>query len=317
MRRRWRNFTDPGRADGTPAPVSEAPVSEAPEFRVPLFLMRPSRYPALKWQFRTPSLAAPVSQLCTASQFAEPAYAAWCDVIKEPPRHHRKQWEFCWILASMAHAKVLRPGKRVLGFGVGREPLPSAFALRGMHVMATDAPPDLVGSDAWATTSQYAEGLMALHHPRIVDEATFRARVEFRHVDMNAIPSDLRGYDACWSSCSLEHLGSIEAGLTFIEASLETLAPGGRAFHTTEFNLGSDEDTLNEPALAFFRRRDIEELMDRLAAKGHHVWAFNTHPGHEPLDAYVDAPPYADPHLKLMALNHVVTSVGIAVRRAG
>lgn len=300
------------------APMTEAVTRRepAPEYRVPLFLMRPSRHPNLRWHFRTPTLARPVSQLCTASQFAEPEYVAWCDAIQEAPRHHRKQWEFCWILAAMERAGVLRPGKRAPGFGTGREPLPSVLAARGLEVTATDAPPEVLGSDAWASTAQYAEGLMALHHRRIVAEATFRGRVGFRHADMNAIPEDLRGYDACWSSCALEHLGSIEAGLTFIEASLETLAPGGTAIHTTEFNLGSDEETLDAPGLAFFRRRDIEGLLDRLIAKGHAAWPFNTHPGHEPMDAYVDAPPYADPHLKLLAQQHVVTSVGIAVRRA-
>ena len=43
----------------------------------------------------------------------------------------------------------------------------------------------------------------------------------YREVDMRAIPTDLRGFDFAWSSCALEHLGSLGAGMAFV-------APGPR-----------------------------------------------------------------------------------------
>ncbi|MBV5337004.1 MAG: hypothetical protein J0653_03215, partial [Deltaproteobacteria bacterium] len=71
--------------------------------------------------------------------------------------------------------------------------------------------------------------------------------------------------DFCWSSCSLEHLGSIKAGLDFIKASLKTLKVGGVAVHTTEYNVSSDEATIdNNPTLVLFRRCDIQGLVEEL-----------------------------------------------------
>jgi hypothetical protein len=285
-------------------------------YAAPLWLLSPPSSPRIPWRFEPPRLSHPVNQLCTASQFDEPDYAAWCATIGEAPRPHRKQWEFCWILAALRAANAIRPGARALGFGVGTEPLPAMLAAHGVEVVATDAPVELIAGQGWQSTNEHAAGLMQLHRPALLDEETFRARVSFRPVDMNAIPPDLRGFDACWSSCCFEHLGGIAQGLDFVENSLETLRPGGVAVHTTEFNLGSNEETLETPGLSYFRRCDIEALLDRLAARGHSVWPLNLHPGDSPLDAYIDTPPYALPHLKLEALGQISTSIGIVVQRA-
>jgi hypothetical protein len=285
-------------------------------YSVPVWLLAPPESPRIPWRFEPPRLSHPTSQLCTASQFDEPDYAAWCSTFVEAPRPHRKQWEFCWILAAMRAADVIRPGARALGFGTGREPIPAMLAAHGVEVLATDAPADLVQDQGWHSTGQHSAELMQLHHPRILDEASFRARVRFRPADMNDIPADLRGFDACWSSCCFEHLGGIEHGLRFVENSLSTLRPGGVAIHTTEFNLGSNDETLETPGLSLFRRRDIERLLDRLAGQGHTVWPLNLHPGDAPLDAHIDAPPYDLPHLKIRAADHVTTSIGLVVQRA-
>lgn len=212
-------------------------------------------------------------------------------------------------------ADAIRPGARALGFGVGTEPLPAMLAANGVEVVATDAPAELSHAQGWQSTNQHAADLMQLHRPALLDEEAFRARVSFRPVDMNAIPGDLRGFDACWSSCCFEHLGGIAQGLDFVENSLETLRPGGVAVHTTEFNLRSNEGTLETPGLCFFRRRDIEGLLDRLAARGHRVWPLNLHPGDAPLDAHIDLPPYSLPHLKLENMGEISTSIGLVVQR--
>ncbi|WP_426957075.1 SAM-dependent methyltransferase [Muricoccus radiodurans] len=298
------------------APGAPSVQAAAAPYAAPLWLLAPPASPRIPWRLEPPCLSHPVSQICTAGQMEGPDYAGWCASFGEAPRQHRKQWEFCWILAVLQAAGMLRPGVRALGFGTGREPIPSVLAAQGVEVLATDAPPDLDGTQGWDSTGQHAAGLMALHHPAILDEATFRARVSFRPVDMNAIPSDLAGFDACWSSCCFEHLGGIEAGLNFVENSLRTLRPGGVAVHTTEFNLGSNEETLESPGLSLFRRRDIESLLDRLAGKGHRLWPLNLHPGDAPVDAHVDAPPYALPHLKILAAEHITTSIGLVVQRA-
>ena len=52
---------------------------------------------------------------------------------------------------------------------------------------------------------------------------------------MNHLPDDLRGFDFTWSSCALEHLGTLAAGADFVVAQMDCLRPGGVAVHTTEF----------------------------------------------------------------------------------
>jgi hypothetical protein len=132
---------------------------------------------------------------------------------------------------------------------------------------------------------------------------------------MTEIPGDLRGFDFCWSICSLEHLGSLDEGFEFIERSVATLAPGGVAFHTTEFNLSSDDDTVESGPTVIYRKRDVEALKQRLEAEGHQVAAFDFSRGDGLLDEYVDVPPYGEePVLRFLAGPYTLTSIAIVVR---
>ncbi|MBL6457461.1 class I SAM-dependent methyltransferase [Belnapia sp. T6] len=286
-------------------------------YAAPLFLLQPPADPSLLWRFAPPSLTEPVSQLCTAGQLTEPAFAEYCARLNMAASPHRKVWEFCYLVSAMQAKALLRPGIRALGFGVGEEPLPALLAKAGAIVLATDAPADLIRGQGWDTTNQHAAGLQALNHPAILPFDDLRRQVSFQPVDMNAIPTDLADFDVCWSSCALEHLGSLEHGLRFIENSLRTLRPGGYAIHTTEFNLSSNDATLEAPALSLFRKCDIEALASRLVAAGHEVAPLNFHPGDREIDRHIDLPPFALPHLKLLAAGFVTTSIGLIIRKAG
>ena len=264
-----------------------------------------------------PTLDHPVSQACTQAQFDTDAYRYWCGEIREAPRHHRKQWEFCYILQALGEAGMLAPGRRGLGYGVGAEPLTAVFAARGCAVVATDLDVAEAQRIGWTATNEHAGELAALNARGICPPERFAANVRFRVADMNAIPEDLRNFDFTWSACCLEHLGSIRHGLAFIENSLATLRPGGVAVHTTELNCSSDRNTIDHAGTVLFRRRDLMALARRLASAGHEL-RLNFNLGDQPLDLHVDAPPYAvDGHLKLLLENFVTTSFGLIVRKAG
>ena len=86
--------------------------------------------------------------------------------------------------------------------------------------------------------------------------------------------------------------------------------------HTTEFNVTSDDETLTAGPAVMFRRRDMEELARRVAARGFEIAPFDFDPGEQPLDRYIDMPPYLDqPHLKLALEGYVSTSIGLIIRR--
>lgn len=263
------------------------------------------------------TLGTPVSQLCTQSQFSEPSYAYWCREIREIPRYHRKQWEFTYISQALAMHGMLAPARRGIGFGVGREPLAALFAARGCQITATDLETDAAKTKGWVSTDQHATQAAMLNDRGICQADLFERNVEFRFADMNRIDVDCEQnfYDFCWSACSLEHLGSIDAGLHFIENSVKMLRPGGLAVHTTEYNCLSNDETLMSGPTVLFRRRDIETLLDRLAARGHSS-VLNLTPGDGELDTHVDVPPYStDRHLRLRLERFVTTSIGLIIRR--
>jgi hypothetical protein len=131
---------------------------------------------------------------------------------------------------------------------------------------------------------------------------------------MTAIDPSLRDFDFVWSSCCFEHLGNLEAGLQFVINSVDTLKPGSVAVHTTEYNLSSNDDTIGEGGIVIYRRRDFEELVQRLRDRGYKVSAFAPAPHAHPLDFHIDAPPYYDNyHLKLRLAEYVTTSAGICI----
>ena len=262
------------------------------------------------------TLAHPVSQGCTAAQLEEPAYKRWLDLLKQEPFRHRKQWEFIYILQVLETYGMLHAGHRGLCFGVGREPLPALMASRGVDVVATDLPPDHDDIDLWNPSGQHGSTIASLSYPALCDDAVLARHVSFRAVDMTRIPDDLTGFDFTWSSCAYEHLGSIEAGLAFVARSVECLRPGGIAVHTTELNLSSNDDTIDDAATVLFRRRDMERLALRLIEAGHDVAPIKLDIGETPLDDHVDVPPYAnDPHLKMAIGRYATTSFGMVFRR--
>lgn len=147
--------------------------------------------------------------------------------------------------------------------------------------------------------------------------ADFERLVTFDFADMNAIPARFRSeFDFTWSACAFEHLGSIEAGIEFIVNQAACLRPGGVGVHTTEYNLSSNDHTLQHGITVIFRRRDVDEMVRRLRKQGLVVTFDPTveRDGHE--NTFVDAPPYThDPHIRLQLEQYESTSIGIVVER--
>lgn len=257
------------------------------------------------------------SQLCNQEQMQSAAYREWCRRIKEPPRFHRKQWEYFYIAQALAERGMLAVWKRGIGFGVGRELLVSLFASYGCEITATDLDEGEARVKGWLASSLYAKWLSDLNEQGICDPAAFQRLVTFRALDMNRIPGDLRNFDFLWSCCSLEHVGSIDLSLEFILRSLECLRPGGVAVHTTEYNVHSNTDTLMTGRTVILRQRDIEDLAGRLRREGHEIF-LDLRPGQAPADFYIDVPPYFEaPHLRLEFASYVSTSVGLIIRKGG
>ncbi len=257
------------------------------------------------------------STVCRSEHFLMPLYAYWVRQLREAPRLHRKQWEFVYICQVLAERGYFRPGARGVGFGVGTEPLADLFSSLGCEIVATDLAPDEAAAKDWIEGHQHAANRDALYRG-ISAREDFETRVSFRPVNMNLIPGDLRGFDFCYSSCSIEHVGSLELSKRFVRAVLDVLRPGGLSVHTTEFNLSSNDATVLEGPTVIWRRRDLEEMASLLRSEGHAVEPLDLYVGSAPLDNYVDLPPYneREPHLRLEVSGYASTSIGFVVRKA-
>jgi Methyltransferase domain len=244
-------------------------------------------------------------------------YAEWMRQLRESPKISRKDWEWSAICRALDTAGLLTPGKRALGFAVGTEPLVAAFAARGIEVVATDLAADDARAQEWAATNQHALNFEGLRKPEICSDDVLAERTTIRAVDMNHIPDDLKGFDFIWSSCAFEHLGSIEAGLTFVERSMDCLVPGGISVHTTEFNLDSNDDTEDEGGTVAFRSRDFAEMEHRLAAKGHTMTPLLEGSREGIFDYLIDVPPKHFGALIVRLGDYRITPAVIVVRAGG
>jgi len=255
------------------------------------------------------------SRLCTQAQLNESWFPLWMDNMGDRPRANRKAWEWAYIAHALDMLDMLKPGRKGIGFGVGHDPLVPLFAARGVEVLATDLDPRSREAAGWVKADQHAESLDSTTWPKICDAEQFDRLVSWRPVDMRAIPSDLGQFDFCWSACALEHLGSLPAGIEFIERSLSTVVPGGIAVHTTEYNVSSNDDTVEAGPCVVYRERDIRELVERLEDAGHEVAALDLSPGEGALDHYVDLPPYeVEACLKFLFASYTLTSVALVIR---
>lgn len=266
-----------------------------------------------------------VSQICRLATLESPAFRGWLEQLHDSWHMHRKNWEHAYICQALHERGMLEPGRRGLGFAVGTEKLPSLFAALGCLITATDLAADDERNNDWAKTGQWAGNRDALNVHGLCPADEFRERVEFRAVDMNHVPDDLRGYDFTWSTCSFEHCGSLERGLEFLERQIDCLRPGGVAVHTTEFNLSSNDKTIDTGPAVVYRLRDIEDVVRRLLAQGHHVEPLDIDPGNRDIDRFVDPPPYSGSvggpygrikHLRLDLDGYASTSIGLIIRKA-
>jgi hypothetical protein len=286
-------------------------LTESPKHSfIPHFLMPPSQQGRI--YIDLPSLAHPGSQMCTFSQLQEPDFARICEAIGlDASIAHRKHWEWAYICRVLELGGMIQPGKRGLVFAVGRERLPAYFASQGVDILATDGPKDV--ADIWVSSDQFSDDERALWYPEIISEEEFRKRIKFRVADMINLPPDLGIFDFLWSSCSMEHLGGIQPGFDFVLNSLAFLNPGGIAVHTTEFNLSSNEETLDCWPTCIYRKQDIDAFISEVKSLGHQVLPLNYFSGSDPLDVHIDYPPHAPPHLKMALAQYVTTSFGFAI----
>jgi 2-polyprenyl-3-methyl-5-hydroxy-6-metoxy-1,4-benzoquinol methylase len=267
------------------------------------------------------------SSVCRYEHFHTDWYHRWCSIIGFDPKvyedqnhSYRKSWEWAAIFQTAYEHDMLRPGRSAIGFAVGQEWLVSVFANMGVQVLATDMPAEHEQAEHWAQSNQHAASLDAMFHPNCIERDKFDERVSFQPIDMtdiSSLPSE--SADFIWSSCAIEHLGTLNAGLEFAQNAMRLVKPGGIAVHTTEYNCSSNDDTIEEGWNVIYRRKDIEKFERDLRRIRCAMVTPDFNAGHHPYDIDFDQEPYftsKSRHIKLAIGNHVATSFVMIIKKA-
>jgi hypothetical protein len=227
------------------------------------------------------------SHMCRQADFDEPWYGRWAGTHDPHYLRHRKNLEYSWICQAFYERGLLSPGRTLLGFSVGQEALPAQFAALGCNVLATDLDTEQAAPDGWVRHGHHCAAHHQLNNPGLCTPQDFWNRVGFSYHDVREPLDDLRGFDGLWSCSSLEHLDDFDAGLAFVERSMDCLKPGGLGVFTTEYNVSSNDETIFRGRAVtgggwpyvVYRRRDIEGLAERLERAGHKIAPLDFDPG--------------------------------------
>jgi hypothetical protein len=276
---------------------------------------------------KMPSKQHLTSKLSTQNDLEAPWCRHWIHELKTSFQYHRKLWEFGFILQVLFEHNMF--GKTGIGVACGNEPLASYLISQGCSITAGDKP--LTGDDHqqqdWRSSNQYTESSDDLYHAHIIERSTFDRNFTLAYVDMNALPSELdEKFDFCWSCCAIEHLGSIRLGIEFIKNSLKLLRNSGISVHTTEFNLLSDDRTIDNWGSVLFTKKDLLRLSDEIQQMGGTLYPFDFNKGDGFFDRYYDMPPYPHqnaplpalhlcPHIKLLCDDFPATCAGIIIQK--
>jgi hypothetical protein len=257
------------------------------------------------------------------SDFDSSWYKKWAKELKQDKDHlqdHQiranKFWQNAALTEALYEQGVLEAGKSGIGFGVGQERLPALFAKYGVNVTATDQDFTTQKAGHWAK-HELATSAQSLNKLGICPEDDFAAHVSYSPVDMKKVPKKFfDGFDFAWSNCALGHLGSLEAGLKFIEESLLCVKPGGTVVHTTEFNVLSNVTTSTGGDTVIFRAKDINRLYKKLTSLGYDCSPVYFTFGTDPVDARVSMrPQYGNDFSKIQVNGHIATQALLIIRR--
>lgn len=213
----------------------------------------------------TPRLAEPASQIGTTAQLAEPAFREAATRLGPIAGTSADEWQAAYVYQALKRYGMIEAGARGVGFGVEDGPLPAVLAAAGVTVLATDiGAPAQEGADADAALAHLAR-------PTLCDAASFARNVTRRDIWLSPIPRDLVNYDFLWSIGAADRLGTIAAGLAFIEEAMICLRPGGLAVHTVAFDPDGARQVVDGGRTPPFVRPDLERLALNLVSRGHEV----------------------------------------------
>lgn len=156
--------------------------------------------------------------------------------LQEPPRFHRKQWEFAMIYRALERADKLGENRIGLSMGGGRELIAYAIARRVRQLLITDL---YESTTSWeCARTDDPDEFIRRNKPFPVDDARLKAM----RMDMRDLRFPDATFDFCYSTCAVEHIGTREDFLRHFNEVARVLKDDGLYVFTTE--VGFDETVI-------------------------------------------------------------------------
>lgn len=207
-----------------------------------------------------PTLASPVSQVGTAAQLREKAAAPWLRLLRDEPPSDPARWQAVYTLEALRRYGMLEAGARGLGLGVADGPLPAILASHDVSVLVAPPSETMVEGEA-----AFLDGL---RRPHLGDARRFEQNVTAQSALLTPLPPEFVNFDFLWSTDAIGQLGSVRAGLAFIEDAMACLRPRGLAVHSFPYDLTQREPGGDDSVA---QRRHVERIALILVSRGHEV----------------------------------------------
>ncbi|HET8645627.1 MAG TPA: methyltransferase domain-containing protein, partial [Vicinamibacteria bacterium] len=197
----------------------------------------------------------PLTKVCDAADwFDADVLRVVREELREPPRFHRKQWEFALVYHALERLGLLGASCEGLVLGGGRERLLYAVAPRVRRLLVTDLyAPDTPWKEA---RTDDPERYVREGAPFPCDLRT----LQVRRMDMRELALPDGGFDFAYSCCAIEHIGGAADFAHHLREVFRVLRPGGAYAFTTEFHYGAE--TIADPENYVFGVEGLRALVE-------------------------------------------------------
>ena len=176
-----------------------------------------------------------LSKICDAADwFDTDFHSIILNELKEPPRFHRKQWEFAMIFLTLNKLGFLNENMKGLSLGGGNERVLYSIAQHVKELIVTDLYNENTTWDCAKTTNP--DEYIRASKPFEVDLSKIKALA----MDMRYLDFEDNTFDFCYSSCAIEHIGDFDDFVRHLDEVYRVLKEDGVYVFTTELNIGGD-----------------------------------------------------------------------------
>ena len=176
-----------------------------------------------------------LSKICDAADWFDTEFhSTILNELREPPRFHRKQWEFAMIFLALKKLGYMNENMTGLSLGGGNERVLYSIAQHVKKLIVTDLYDENTTWDCAKTNDP--DEYIKVSKPFDVDDSKIKAlRMDMRYLDFED-----KTFDFCYSSCAIEHIGDFEDFVRHLDEVYRVLKEDGVYVFTTELEIGSN-----------------------------------------------------------------------------